>query len=372
MQLSFLKNINTKTEGIKYIGSKLKIIPYILKGLDNLEGYSILDGFSGSTRVSQAFANNGYKVISNDVAIWSKVFATCYLLSNKSNTNYQELIKYLNNIKPSDGWFTEKYGGYSNEGISVQEDGLKKIWQIHNTRKLDGIREEIKKLNLSEYDESVALTSLIIGLDKVDNTLGHFVSYLKKWSDRSYYNLKLVVPTFCNQEYDHAVIQSDILNSASDIQSDIAYYDPPYGSKNKNMPASRVRYASYYHIWESICLFDNPQTFGKSNRRIDSSDIYNMSQFEDFHKNDSGEYVTDNAINKLLKNTNAKWIILSYSSDGRTDINTLQSILENNGTLLYIQEIDYRKNIMSSMFWTKDWIDDHSLYNKEYIFILEK
>jgi enterochelin esterase-like enzyme len=50
------------------------------------------------------------------------------------------LIDHLNAVPPRDGWFTENYAGLPNGGSAVQADGLKKPWQIHNTRKLDGIR----------------------------------------------------------------------------------------------------------------------------------------------------------------------------------------------------------------------------------------
>ena len=50
-----------KTQGIKYAGSKLKIIPYILEIIKDLEIQTVLDGFSGSTRVSQAFARGGLR-----------------------------------------------------------------------------------------------------------------------------------------------------------------------------------------------------------------------------------------------------------------------------------------------------------------------
>ena len=52
--------------------------------------------------------------------------------------------------------------------------------------KLDAIREYIENNNFNSIDKSVLLTSLIFALDKVDNTLGHFTSYLSKWSTRSY------------------------------------------------------------------------------------------------------------------------------------------------------------------------------------------
>ena len=34
---------------------------------------TVFDGFSGTTRVSQAFAQTGYRVIANDIAVWSRV-----------------------------------------------------------------------------------------------------------------------------------------------------------------------------------------------------------------------------------------------------------------------------------------------------------
>ena len=71
-----------KTQGIKYAGSKLKILPYIVDALSDLKDVkNVLDGFSGTTRVSQALAQIGYDVTSSDISEWSEVFATCYLKS---------------------------------------------------------------------------------------------------------------------------------------------------------------------------------------------------------------------------------------------------------------------------------------------------
>ena len=185
------------TEGIKYAGSKLKLLPAILALAEKTGARTVLDGFSGTTRVSQAFAKRGYRVACNDIAAWSEVFATCYLLSRKQREEYHHLIDHLNAVAPVDGWFTERYGGDPNGGCSVQADGLKKPWQRHNTRKLDGIRQEIDRLSLDPVDKAVALTSLILALDRVDSTLGHFVSYLHNWSPRSYRTLQLTVPAVC-------------------------------------------------------------------------------------------------------------------------------------------------------------------------------
>src|SRR5260221_10673200 len=88
-----------KTEGIKYAGSKLKLLPYILQLVRKTGATSIFDGFSGTTRVSQAFAKAGYRVISNDISSWSKTFATCYLLNPHPPKHYAPLISHLNSLE---------------------------------------------------------------------------------------------------------------------------------------------------------------------------------------------------------------------------------------------------------------------------------
>ena len=360
------------TEGIKYAGSKLKLLPYILELAKRTGATSVLDGFSGSSRVSQSFARLGYRVVSNDTAIWSKTFGTCYLLNRKPREHYSRLIEHLNTVPPRDGWFSQHYGGKANDGVSVQEDGLKKPLQIHNSRKLDGIREEIDRLDLSEVERSVALTSLILALDRVDNTMGHFVSYLRRWSARSYGLLHMTIPRVfvCDQE--NEVSCADVFDVA-DRQVDLAYYDPPYGSNNEKMPPSRVRYASYYHLWTTVCQNDHPTLFGKAARRKDTSDVSSGSIFEQFHRSaHSGRFLAVEAIERLIDLTAARWIILSYSSGGRATAEELQEIVTKVGECIEIMEIDYRRNVMAGMKWTNEWLREAETPNREFLFLIEK
>lgn len=361
-----------KTQGIKYAGSKLKLLPYILQLASEIDAHTVLDGFSGTTRVSQAFARVGYQVISNDISAWSEVFAQCYLLSQGKKESYKGLIDHLNSLPPTDGWFTEHYGGLSNGGSAVQADTLKKPWQIHNTRKLDAIRGEIDRLPLSSTERAVALTSLILALDRVDNTIGHFVSYLKEWSPRSYNDLTLRVPELFPTANDHKVVRSDILELLPSVSADLAYFDPPYGSNNEKMPPSRVRYAAYYHLWTTLCLHDNPQLFGKAKRRSDSSDRVATSIFEEFRTNENGRFIVVEAIERLINEANVRFIILSYSSGGRATADELKEVLSNCGTILKIVELDHKKNVMAGMKWTNDWIRDIDEPNRELLFLIEK
>ncbi|MGI8555375.1 MAG: DNA adenine methylase [Pyrinomonadaceae bacterium] len=353
-----------QTQGIKYAGSKLKILPYIIDVIAELNVKNILDGFSGSTRVSQAFAKLGFNTTSSDISVWSQTFAKCFILNKRKSEHYSEIIKHLNSLKGYDGWFTEHYGGDEN-------NTGKRPFQIKNTRKLDAIRDEIDKLDLDEIEKSVALTSLIFALDSVDSTLGHYAAYLADWSPRSYKDLTLKMPDLFVNTGENKVIKDDIFDTISKYNFDLAYFDPPYGSNNDKMPPSRVRYSAYYHIWTSVIKNDKPKLFGKVNRREDTRDTTSASIFEEFRKDENDKFIAMQAIKKLIQETKSRYILLSYSSGGRATKEELHKILNNSGKILRAIEIDYKKNVMSGMRWTNEWINSDGKYI-EYLFLLEK
>ena len=353
-----------KTEGIKYAGSKLKLLPYIFEMVTSLKDIdTVLDGFSGSTRVSQAFAQLGYSTTSNDIAVWSEVFATCYLISSQSSAFYQELIDHLNSLKGVEGWYTKNYGGSEND--------IKKPFQVKNASKLDAIRDEIDNLNLSWPDKCVMLTSLIYALDKVDSTLGHYAAYLSAWSPRSFNELKMKLPLRSPNNNNNRVFKDDIFNTVAKNRFDLTYFDPPYGSNNEKMPPSRVRYASYYHLWTTVIQHDKPALFGKANRREDTRDVVSGSVFEEYRKSEKGDFLAMNALRRLIEETNTRYLLLSYSSGGRATKQQLLDIISDSGTLLDVKLIDYKKNVMSSMRTTKEWINNDEKHH-EYLFLMKK
>lgn len=360
------------TEGIKYTGSKLKLLPYILQLINKVKPHTVLDGFSGTTRVSQALAQTGYRVIANDISAWSEIFGKCYLLNKYSKEHYQPIVDHLNALPGRDGWFTEHYGGDPNAGCSISTDGQKKPWQRHNTQRLDAIRDEIDRLSLSDAERAVLLTSLILALDSVDSTIGHFASYLNDWSPRSYKKLQLQVPRIFAQKEKHVVNRRDIFDLMPKVKADLAYFDPPYGSNNEKMPPSRVRYSAYYHLWTTISMNDKPSIFGKAGRRADSSDKIACSQFEEFRKGDSGRFIAVEAIERMLTQAQVEHIILSYSSGGRATAQELTNVIESVGSVVEAIDLDYRKNVMSGMRWTHEWIAEAEKPNREFLFLISK
>ena len=353
-----------ETEGIKYAGSKLKILPYIESVTRQLGIRTVLDGFSGSTRVSQMFARLGYDVTANDISVWSETFARAYLLHDRPEEYYEKIIRHLNGLPGKFGWFSENYGG-------TPESGGKKPFQLKNTMKLDAIREEIDRMGLEGTDRDVILTSLILAMDSVDNTLGHFSSYLNGWSPRSFNEMTMKVPRLCPNGGHNRVFRKDIFEVVGNIEPDLAYFDPPYGSNNDMMPSSRIRYNAYYHIWTSIILNDRPALFGKAGRREDSRDGNGGSVFEEYRKDGEGRFIAMNALHDLICSTKARYILLSYSSGGRVARDRLLEILKSSGKMLQCLEIDIRTNVMGQMRLTNEWVNTDRK-TCEYLFLIEK
>lgn len=351
------------TEGIKYAGSKLKLLPHILEMVRPLDGVkTVLDGFSGTTRVSQALAREGLTVTANDVSVWSEVFAQSYLKADKPDDFYQKLLAHLNALPGKNGWFSAHYGG--------KETDRKKPFRLKNTQKLDAVRDEIDRLDLAWPDKCVLLTSLILALDKVDSTLGHFTSYLSRWSVRSKGELVLKMPVRPLYRPGHEVLRKDIFDAVQNRRWDLAYFDPPYGSNNVKMPSSRVRYNAYYHFWTTVVKNDRPPLFGAAGRREDSRDRAKENPFEDFRLGENGRPTALNAVSRLLNAINARYILFSYGSGGRIPREELLDVLQSHGKLLSAKEIDYKKNIMARLTSTDEWARTDG--NKEYLFLIEK
>ena len=169
---------------IKYLGSKRTLLPSIEQAVRQLgDVRSVIDLFSGTSRVGHHLKKCGYQVFSNDINTYAFQIASCYVVSDKEDhENIQDIIDHMNTISPQEGYFTETFCKKS------------QFFQPKNGAKVDAIREWMEEQNFPYETKAILLTSLMEAADRVDSTCGIQMAYLKKWAPRSFNDLKLRIP----------------------------------------------------------------------------------------------------------------------------------------------------------------------------------
>ncbi|MEZ9494219.1 DNA adenine methylase [Vibrio splendidus] len=277
--------LTSKTNNFKsvpYQGSKAKLLTFLEDSLDHYlksigqkeELKTFFDAFSGSGQVAYHFKNK-FELITNDKQAFTKVINDTYLSSSSNPKRIESLVNELNNLSPlyfyeTDGWFTQTYSQDFLDGTAIALDGTRKVWLSKNAKKIDMIRTRIDEMleceEIDQDEKNILLTSLLRAANLVANTLGHQNGYLRNWSDNSQKDLVLLVPDFQKNKKNHKNLCGDIFDILDKVSSDIAYFDPPYGSNNKK--ATGFSYSAYYHLNNTIVLNNRPEIFGKANRPL--------------------------------------------------------------------------------------------------------
>ena len=323
---------NVNTTGVKYLGSKLKLLPHIGKAIESLNINTAVDVFTGTTRVAQYLRGNGIQTDTSDLSWAASMYANTFV-HNKDNKHLQKYVDEMNKLNGVSGWLTSNYCG------SVPQDEIKgdgRCFQMKNTMKADAARDYVETLNIEYWEKCTLVSSIILALDAVDNTVGVQQAYLKEWCSRSYNDIIFELPESHNGKIGNH-FEGDCLKLKYNSY-DLAYYDPPYSPHS---------YSTYYHIWDSIAKWDKPATDLKAKRRIDrvaKSDKYDSSMESPWN---SAKTALD-ATEKLLKRINAKHHLLSYSNESLIKQDDLLNMCHKIGKTTLL-EIDYKRNIMSQI-----------------------
>lgn len=340
-----------KTQGVKLIGSKAKLLDNITA---QANGGSVIDVFTGTTRVAQAFKKKGYLVYTSDLSWASEAYSNTFIANESNNEHLQKYIDELNNLTPKPDWISKNYCEAKNK-----DDEVVKVWQPKNGAKADAIRNRIEEYNLKHWEKMTLITSLIFALDKVDNTVGVQQAYLKNWCIRSYNDLYLYLPPSIE-----GLIGKHFVGDALNIKypsADVAYLDPPYSNHS---------YATYYHIWDSIVRWDKPEVGLKTNRRIDRISGEKKDKSMESPWNNRSKVKT--AFYNLLDRLNVEQIIISYSDESLINREEMVNIISK-FRYYHIEEIDYDRNIMSTIGNARLYKDEgFKTKNKEFLFVIDK
>jgi len=308
---------------IKYIGSKRTLVPSLVEVFTALRNRksTVLDLFSGTSRVGYALKGIGYRVLANDLNTYAATIARCYVEADSDREDEaRKEIQRLNKLPGREGYFTSTF---------CQES---RFFQPKNGARIDAIRDAIAALSPDPELEAVLLTSLMEAADRVDSTVGLQMAYLKDWASRSYKDLELRVPELLPQARagKGKAYQLEALDAAKALQADVVYIDPPY---------NQHKYLGNYHIWETLVRWDFPDYYGVACKRVDCKE--RRSAF-----NSKPRYV--DAFRAMINELQADTLVLSMSNEGFITRSEVEEILGNRGKFITL-EIENKRYVGSKI-----------------------
>ena len=304
---------------IKYIGSKRTLVPALTQIVAAIQPTgSVLDLFSGTSRVGHALKACGYQVSSNDHNAYAATLARCYVQADLEDhaRDTARLVREFNTLPGQPGYFTDTFCERS------------RFFQPKNGARVDAIREAIVRKGLEPELEAILLVSLMEAADRVDSTTGVQMAYLKQWAPRAYNDLELRVPQLLARAAagKGAASQLDAAAAVSQIAADICYLDPPY---------NQHKYLGNYHIWESLVLWDKPEVYGIACKRVDCRD--RSSSFNS--KTDARA-----AMQRVIRGVRARHLVVSFSNEGYFTRTDMEAMLAERGEVLVLEH-DFKRYV---------------------------
>lgn len=341
---------------MRYIGGKTLLLEKISDVIENNceNVHSILDIFSGSGVVSDFFSREGFEVVSNDFLYFSYVLArgTVGLKSKPdfSRLNVGDVFKYLNDLTIEQTDF-EIDDCFIYNNYSPTDNCQRMYFQNDNALKIDIIRLQIEKWHkcglLSDDEYFYLLAALINAVPYVSNITGTYGAYLKFWDKRTFKRLELI-PYIANFDNLNTVrCMNTDYREALTIKTDVLYADPPYNSRE---------YLPNYHLLETIARYDYPKIKGVTGLRE-----YEKQKSPFCRKN-----VVKNAFEVLLRDSQARFILISYNNEGLIPTEELSELCRKYavGDSFKLYESDYRRY--------KNKIPNNTVGLKEQIYFLRR
>ena len=304
---------------IKYLGSKRTLLPLILQAVRAApEATSVLDLFSGTSRVGHALKAAGYRVLSNDHNAYAAALARCYVQADRERVGpaAERLIAELDRLPGRAGYFTETF--------CIRA----RYVQPRNGERIDAIRAEIARLALEPELEAVALVSLMEAADRVDSTTGVQMAYLKSWAPRANAELRLRLPGLLPRARHGAgeAHQLEVFDALPRLSADVAYIDPPYNQHS---------YLGNYHVWETLVRGDAPETYGVACKRSDCRE--RRSPF-------NSRVAFRDSLQRVIDGVRAAVLVVSFSSEGFLSREELEAMLRRRGELAVLSR-DYPRYV---------------------------
>lgn len=351
---------------ITYLGNKRRLLDFIGQAVSEvrrqLGGRRLrcFDAFSGSGIVSRYLKQHAEQLYTNDLEDYARVLNTCYLANSDTvqaarlPERHAELLQQIETA-PSPGLLAELYAPQNDDDI---RRGERVFYTRRNAVYLDTARQLIARF--PEEVQPFFLAPLLCEASVHTNTAGIFKGFYKdangvgKFGGRGANALQrilapieLPLPVFSRFDCEHHILQSDATTAASTLpELDLAYLDPPY---------NQHPYGSNYFMLNVLLRYEKPEHLSRVSG-IPSN--WNRSPY-------NKRAQVQQALGTLLSTLPARYVLISYNSEGFISLPEMQALLKKHGKVKLMQT-DY------ATFRGCRNLRARALSVKEYLFLLRK
>jgi adenine-specific DNA-methyltransferase len=359
---------------ITYIGNKRSLLDFITKGIQIVQErlkkdkLDIFDVFTGSGIVARHCKKFSRLLLVNDLEKYSSITGECYL-SNKDEINighlrniYYDLLAKITNNPLKEGIITKLYSPKNDNNIQKDE---RVFYTRRNAMYIDTMRNLIDDVNI-QY-QKYFLAPLIAEASIHANNSGVFKGFYKNRetgigqfggsnSDallRIKGDIILPFPVLSNFNCEYKVYNGDSNVVVKEVpEVDLAYLDPPY---------NQHPYGSNYFMLNLILENKYPESISKVSGIPNdwNRSAYNKKQY------------ASTVLADLVANIKAKYILISFNSEGFISYNEMMTMLKKIGKV-HILETAYNtfRGCRNLSCLAEQGVRD--IHVTEYLYLLEK
>ncbi|MBO5684287.1 MAG: DNA adenine methylase [Akkermansia sp.] len=351
---------------ITYLGNKRRLLDFIGQAVNEvrrqLGGRKLrcFDAFSGSGIVSRYLKQHADALYTNDLEDYARVLNTCYLANSEAVQAaglpelHADLLRQIE-ANPTPGLLAELYAPQDDACI---RRGERVFYTRRNAVYLDTARQLIGQLPtevqpfflaplLSEASVHTNTAGIFKGFYKDSNGVGKFGGRAANALQRIMAPIALPLPVFSRFDCELHVLQNDACAAAASLpEIDLAYLDPPY---------NQHPYGSNYFMLNMILRYQKP---GQISAVSGIPRDWNRSAYNKRNQ-------VQEALDALLSTLPARFVLISYNSEGFVSLPEMQALLQRHGQVQLMQT-DY------ATFRGCRNLRSRALSVKEYLFLLRK
>ena len=306
----------------KYMGSKQRLLPFIIKHVSKLKFTSVLDAFSGSACVGYSLKQSGARVYANDFLNFCFQIARGTIENNSTLLRKEDINRLVRKHSSSPTFVRDTYTGL--------------FFDYEDCEFLDNLWANIQELD-SPLKASLALAAASRACMK-KRPRGLFTFTGKKgWDGRV--DLKLSMreqfqlavngfnrAVFSNGQQNKA-FNLDVFEVSPDL-AQVVYIDTPYIS-----PFSDCDYTRRYHFVEGYCRYWQGCEILKHT---------STKKFRSYQTAFSTKIGAIQAFQRLFRHFHKSTLVVSYSSNCVPTKTEMIKLLKNEKSRVTVHEVPHR------------------------------